>query len=248
MDCRLAFAGGLAHFQERYEPSRATPLEPMKNFVLLLILSLVALPARAADMSRLIRDTQQMEQTANGLTFVWWIPTEFWTETLQSSPQVSEAQRAQFVAVLEDYTIFAEVVADVGPIGGITPRSRAAIAPNTVFRIGNDVMPLLGDEAITADARNFISIMKPMLANMLGQFGRGTEFLIYSNRKNGEKILSAVGEQKFSYTIFGRLFTWRLPIGSLLPPRMDAKTGEIFPGDYHFSPYTGNKLILGGSR
>ena len=33
-----------------------------------------------------------------------------------------------------------------------------------------------------------------------------------------------------------------VPLGSLLPPRQDAATGESFPGDYLFNPYTGGAL------
>jgi hypothetical protein len=36
---------------------------------------------------------------------------------------------------------------------------------------------------------------------------------------------------------------YRLPIGSILPPALDPKTGESFPGSYHFNPYTGGKLV-----
>jgi len=36
---------------------------------------------------------------------------------------------------------------------------------------------------------------------------------------------------------------YRLPLGSVLPPSLDLKTGESFPGNYHFNPYTGGKLV-----
>ena len=35
---------------------------------------------------------------------------------------------------------------------------------------------------------------------------------------------------------------YRLPLGSLFPPAVDPKTGESFPGNYHFNPFTGDKL------
>jgi hypothetical protein len=216
----------------------------MKNLITLLMLLSLSLFARAADVQKLIHDTQQLAQTSDRVTLVWWIPSEFWSETLKGNPNLTEAQRAAFLAGVEDYSMFAVVVADIGAMGGITPRSREAIASNVTFKIGDEVMPLLENDALSADAQNLVAIMKPVLANMLGQFGKGIEFMIYSNKKAGKKILSAVGEKRFSYTVFEKRFDWRLPLGSLLPARFDPETGEEFAGDYRFNPFTGKPLIV----
>ena len=44
-----------------------------------------------------------------------------------------------------------------------------------------------------------------------------------------------LGKKKYDY---------RLPLGSVLAPRYDPDTGEQFPGNYFFNPYTGTKLVL----
>jgi hypothetical protein len=41
----------------------------------------------------------------------------------------------------------------------------------------------------------------------------------------------------------GTEFKFRLPLGSLLPPKFDPNTHEKFPGNYIYSPYTGSKLV-----
>ena len=43
-------------------------------------------------------------------------------------------------------------------------------------------------------------------------------------------------------TLGDATYRWRLPLGSLLPPRYDAKTGEKFSGNYLYSPFTGKEL------
>jgi hypothetical protein len=39
-----------------------------------------------------------------------------------------------------------------------------------------------------------------------------------------------------------KIFRYRLPLGSFLDPAVDVKTGETFPGNYHFNPFTGSPL------
>ena len=43
-------------------------------------------------------------------------------------------------------------------------------------------------------------------------------------------------------SLYDQVYRWRTPLGSLLPAKVDAKTGEEFPGNYSFNPYTGEKL------
>lgn len=37
-------------------------------------------------------------------------------------------------------------------------------------------------------------------------------------------------------------FAWRLPLGSLMPATVDAGSGERFPGNSVYDPYTGRRL------
>ena len=37
----------------------------------------------------------------------------------------------------------------------------------------------------------------------------------------------------------------KFPLGSLLKPRIDPVSGESFPGNYGYNPYTGVKLDAG---
>ena len=40
------------------------------------------------------------------------------------------------------------------------------------------------------------------------------------------------------------IFIWWIPLGSLLPPKYDSETGEKFPGNYNYNPFTGIRLNL----
>jgi hypothetical protein len=77
---------------------------------------------------------------------------------------------------------------------------------------------------------------------MLGSFGKSMELLVYPNRQDGKPLLDERRPGAFRYTLYDQAFNWRLPLPSLLPPRVDPKTNEEFPGNYDYNPYTGGKL------
>lgn len=214
----------------------------MKRILFSLAIAFLSLSARSADIQKVIQDTQRIAQEPSRLTLVWWIPTEFWNVVRQNYPKVTDEAHAQLTKAMDDYLVFVVVCADVGPLGGMLPKDRAAIEANTTLSVGGKVIAPLTKDTMSADVLNFVTIMKPMMANMLGQFGQGMEFLVYPNSPKGGEKISAVKPGSFSYTAFGHRYDWKLPIGSLLPPKMNEKTKQVFPGDYLFDPYTGEKL------
>jgi len=211
--------------------------------LLVLLISASAL-SHGADIPKLVSETQRMSQSAKNLTLVWWIPTEFWDASLAQNPGITEAQRKEFTEVLDRYVVVAVASVDIGAFGGMTPKSRDAVMENTEVKIGGSVCAVLDDSEVSPDASNFVRMMKPMMANMLGQFGQGIEFILYSNiGNNGERLIRATEKGRLDCIAFGNAFEWTLPLGSLLPPRFDPKTGQEFPGDYLFNPYTRTKLV-----
>jgi len=197
---------------------------------------------QAADVSELTKETQKSANDSGKFTLVWWIPTEFWTLALKNDPRMTDAQRADFSTALDKYTIIAVVAGDFGPMASFQAKSRSEIAQHSELRVNDKVLPILDTASISMSASNFISLMKPLMANMLGNFGQGMEFLVYSNDDKGGKIISAAKPGSFTYTVFEKKFTWHLPLGSLLPAEVDPATKEEFPGNYFFNPYTGAKL------
>ena len=61
--------------------------------------------------------------------------------------------------------------------------------------------------------------------------------------EKGTRYLNPRKIGKFSVHLKDKSFNWRLPLASLLQPKIDPETKEAFPGDYNYNPYTGNKLI-----
>ena len=219
-----------------------------RTLLALLCAALIPLwPAGASaqtDMNALVNDTQRMHQQGSRLTLVWWIPNEYWEASAKESAQSSPQQLKQLLSVVERYAIFAVVDGELGSLGSVKTRSlEAIIGAIQLIAPGGTRFPPLGEDQLSPDLRTFFQVMKPLLANMLGQVGKGLEFVAFDGRgPDGGRLLDPRREESFSVIYDGRRNEWRLPLGSLLPPAVDARTGERFPGNYRFNPYTGDRL------
>lgn len=216
----------------------------MRKIIFAALLCLMVSGAAGTDIQKLVQDTQRVVQKPSEILMVWWIPVEFWDAVLKDNPKVTDDAKRQLHDSLNSYMVFVVIAMDVGPMGGMTPRARATTEAQTQFIVDGKSVPLVAAEELNADAMNFVSMMKPMMANMLGQFGRGFEILLYPNpAKKGAAPISALQKGSFTYVAYGNRFDWRLPVGSLLPAKVDPRTREEFPGDYNFNPLTGEKLV-----
>jgi hypothetical protein len=215
-----------------------------KTLTIFTLLIIAAISSHAADIHKLVQDTQKMTQVGSTTNLVWWIPSEFWEETLRQNAQLTDEQKEEFVAALDDYSAFVIANMEIGVLGGMTFKSREEILKNVSLQVEGMEVKHIPTQELTPDAQAFYTMMKPLMGQMLGQFGQGMEFIIYPNKREGELIIDPMKEGSFTYNCFGEQNNWRLPLGSLLPPVWDPKTKEIFPGNYKFNPFTGAKLSI----
>jgi hypothetical protein len=209
-----------------------------------MLLGILALAAttHAASVDDVVRDTQRTTTEGDVFSLVWWIPEQFWDESLKSNPGVPQAMRTQITSVMGEYNIVALLRASVagGGVGDTKPKDE--LLKNTRVEIGGKVVEPLAAEQISPAALTLLSQLKPMLAASMGQLGQGMEFVVYPGKADGKPLVNAAQPGALAITFYGRKHQWRLPLGSLLPPKVDRKTGEEFPGNYLFNPYTGDRL------
>jgi hypothetical protein len=65
-------------------------------------------PAVAEDTQKvtsLIKETQKLTTDADTVVVAWWIPNQYWEESLKNNPRVTDAQKEDFRKTLEDYTV-----------------------------------------------------------------------------------------------------------------------------------------------
>src|SRR5512146_2290639 len=138
------------------------------------------------DMTALIHETQKLVQGSGETGMVWWMPEEFWATSLSQNKKVTAAATEGFLKTVRPYMIFAVFHGTVGPFGGVTYTSaeqmRAGI--RLVDAQGTSYPPLT-DEQLSADLKNLLQIMKPVLANMLGPLGQNMQFFVFPGTSRG---------------------------------------------------------------
>jgi len=220
----------------------------MKQILLTMVITafLMGNPlwGQAADMQKFIQETQRVEQGEKTFRLVWWIPTEYWKESFRELPGVTEDQKREFYEAVGDYIVLSVIDAKTTAFGSLIPTPKEGIVSMLSLTIGQGkVMKPLSDSEVSSNARNLFAMMKPVLSSMLGQFGQGMEFICFRNiNPEGKKLLDPLGNGSFSVSLGNSAYRWRLPLGSLLSPKYDPQTGEEFPGNYIYNPFTGSML------
>ncbi len=198
----------------------------------------------AVDLSALTRETQQTSHKEHNLTIIWWIPEDFWRVAMSSNGDVTPNQITRVIKVVHPYTLVAVVDGEFGPFGGTTYKSEKAIRDQLAIQDanGNSYKPMdLAD--VSPDLQNLLASMKPMLSNMLGPMGKNFNFYVFPGTTKDKKLIASPKEEStFSVQEGDETFKWRLPLGSLLPPKTCAKCGEKLSGSFKFCPYDGTAL------
>jgi hypothetical protein len=218
------------------------------RFFFFLTVLMCLLPAMAQDfkpkMEDILKDTQKIVNDDGGMTIVWWVPLEFWQASFERNPNVTKIQAAKFLDVLRPYTVVVVMESKIGPLGGMTfkPESEIRRRLTILDGTGKSYSPL-DEDSIDADARNFVTMMKPVLGSSMGSFGKNCNFYIFPARdKNGGNIVDPKSEGLFKVALDPQEYAFRLPLGSLLPPHKCPKCGENLNGAYKFCPFDGTAL------
>ncbi len=207
-----------------------------------------AAPAEAIDtrLDDIIKDTQKQVGGKDVAGLVWWIPAEFWEVSAVQQGSTTEKARETF-APMREYTMVIVAVGKVG-IGNITWYSEAEVRSNTTLRDadGQSYKPLTD---ISPDATGISSVVKPVLANTLGQTGQNLQIMFFPAKTAAGKIIAdPTRAGSFSLVIENlagpklSTFEWRLPLTSLSPPRFCPVGKERVEANWKYCPWHGNKL------
>lgn len=212
-------------------------------FPIVLLLALTC-ASRAAQrpqeqLNAIVRDTQKQGTRSGRLTLVWWIPPEFWRVAFAASASVPMDKAEELISSIRDVNVFAVFDAKVGVFGSGDFTSALDLQKNTTL-IDQQAKPIPPiPEAKQTDAtKNMIAMLKPLMANMLGEFGKNITFLVFEGKtKDGRRWLDPLKPGSFTVKLNAEEFRWRLPLGSLLPDKKCPKCSETFPGNYAFCPF-----------
>ena len=208
--------------------------------IALLTLSLGG--ARAASIEELVRETQRTSSADGNLTMVWWMPFEFWQASLGANAQVPEELRNQILSLMSKYNIIAVVRARPAPEGFTDIQSKDAIQKAITVTFEGKPVQAVPPEQLDPAMQVILAQFKPAVAGMLGQVGQAMEFLIYPGVADGKRLIDPTQPGLLKVSLFSQDIQFRLPLGSVMPLRTDPKSGETFPGNYLYNPFTGEKL------
>ncbi len=198
----------------------------------------------SGDLTSLVRETQKMQDDADHICMSWWIPTEYWERSFAQNPQVTPQQKDDMLKTLAKYTLVAVVDAKKGGLAMLDYAPKDDVIANTKITAPNGkTYNSLPPNDLTPAAKNLFSILQPLMANMLGQFGQNLTFVVFPGQDSaGKRLVDPLAPGKLIVSANGHPLSYRLPLGSLLPEKTCDTCGEHFPGNYNVCPYDGTKL------
>ena len=135
-------------------------------------------------------ETQKSSDDEDRINLVWWIPTEFWSASLDSE----SAEMQQIVAVLDQYTVFAMVDGEMGTFGSVhyvpIEEMRKGL---TITDTHGDVFKPVDEKEISQETSMFLQIMRPIFTNMLGAMGENMHFVLFPKENlEGKRLLETL--------------------------------------------------------
>lgn len=216
----------------------------MKKSIQMALVSLLLAPMvpAFAGVAEILRDTQRTTQANGEITMVMWMPQQFWEESMKSNPALTAEGRAQVLAPLAQYALFGVMRARLGAGGVSDVQPKAELLKNLKLEVNGKVVQPVAPEAISPGAQVLLASIKPAMGAMGGAVMQGMEFVVYPAIAEGKPLIDALQPGTLQVSLYDQVYRFRTPLGSLLPVKVDAKTGEEFPGNYSFNPFTGEKL------
>ncbi len=188
-------------------------------------------------------ETTLTHQDATHIAMVtWWSKSDL-KDILPDD--TDPAEMAKFVAALQGYAIFGLVDVKLTSTDiSASDAARAALRSSARLTLGDRPARSPVREAdLPERVRHELELIRPTMSNVLGKFGGAIEFVVFKDGDaNGVSLADPAGNVDVVLAFDQESFSWHLPLVSTLPLRIDRATGDTFPGDYEFSPFTGHKL------
>ncbi len=213
-----------------------------KILVFATLLILTAHFSLAADLSAFVRETQAIYNDNGKVTLTWWTPKSYWVAVLKENKNLTEEARNSLAATFEKYTVIAVCRGDVSALGSIQKSNEAVSSETITCFVNSKRLKRLAPEDIDAETTQLFAMMKPGMESVLGQFGKTLEFYIFENPYLSSGPLIENMEGYLTINAYEKKNKIRLPLAAMLDPKEDRKTGDIFPGNYKFNPYTGDPI------
>jgi hypothetical protein len=212
----------------------------------LLLLLTPILASASVNFDELVKDLSKSKINDSSIRLVIWMPSVYWELSAQNISGQSATDIQNTLLILEPFEIFAVVDAVIDTkTAEIRSNSYSSVVEKSSLSIvGGDSFKALPESELSPMLRQVLELVRPVFAKMLGQLGDGLHLLAFA----ADTPIAAIDvdprkKGRIQFSLAEDQFSWRLPLGSLLPARYDPDTNETFPGTFEYSPYTGEALI-----
>ena len=196
------------------------------------------------DLHALTQELSRTKKVGDSVLLVFWFPQEFFKASVQDSARLTDDQKAQYAQALSPYTTIAVIDAKEGGFGTLTYKSEAEVRDEIRFfdSQGKAHEPLVEDD-ISGEARVILGAFKPIMTNMMGPMGKNLHLFFFPVKgDDGKALFDVKSKGAVTVKVGTDEFRWRLPLGSLLPPKICSKCQEKCNGAWDFCPWCGNHL------
>lgn len=200
------------------------------------------------DLGSIIKETYKYDITNTQMTFVLWVPNEFWGKFLSSLNLYNESQIKEFISVLDPY-ILIYISDKKSGIGNESDEytSIEKTRKNTLLidENGTEYKPI-EDELISTNSKSFISRMTQIFNPL--KTSTDPHYLLFfpGQNKSGERIADPNKKGVFKIKLYPNEVTWNLPLTSFLSPKICPVDSKKMNPEWEYCPWHGKKLLEHG--
>lgn len=194
-------------------------------------------------ISEITRDLMIVDHRSNELAFVWWLPYEYWEILFDQQLLESKQTTEELLAILKQHNIFAVMKGEIGQNGNVVYKSGDEITQNIIFTdaYGSRYFPVK-PENTEYRLQMLFTNFKPVFAQMMGSYGQNINLVVFDVSQNPESRPNPTDTGRYYMKFFNKDYSFRLPVGSFLPPKYCPVDGEKYKGHWDYCPFHGNKL------
>lgn len=218
----------------------------MKHF-LLPIFALIFLSSSAQDFSKVNTNefitecVKQGGETPHSQAVIWF-PYEYWILVGEKFNFSSELVK-QITDEMNQYMMFAVVdytISNTQPTFKSEDEIRKSI--KLYDSSGNIYLPV-NENDLSPLASQVLEKIKPVMSQMLGQFGDGMRLFLFDARLvDGKPPYNVAKSNHFTLSWDQTNLKWILPFASILPPKYCPVDNEKMQGNWNYCPVHGVKL------
>lgn len=202
-----------------------------------------AKPIKNVSFDHFTTETQFSSDNMDFLEMIWWLPTEFWKIIYANDPTFGQEEVDEIVSLVDNYVLAIVIKGRIGLFGGVNYQSFEDLKLHVQAKYKNEQLQMVENSNLDTDLQNLLSIMKPIMANMLGNMGQNLHFFVFESPKN-KKVLpvNALSNDLLEFSMDGFRADANLPLSSLLLEKVCPEDKALLNGKWNFCPFHGKKL------